>query len=153
MDSLPGTPQIQNIIPTTFFKTNIYAAPWLGTIGAVFIFVDRHDATSNGDGASAAAAGEGYGDGLVNEPEPFADGKLANPFIAILPLILVGVMNKVFTRGRFRKLYGEAIRLPSGGDRQGRAGGAGDSKVAAIWAVEGALLVGILPFSSSPGSP
>jgi H+/gluconate symporter-like permease len=26
MDSLPGTPQIQNIIPTTFFKTDIYAA-------------------------------------------------------------------------------------------------------------------------------
>jgi H+/gluconate symporter-like permease len=26
MDSLPGTPQIQNVIPTTFFKTNIYAA-------------------------------------------------------------------------------------------------------------------------------
>ena len=37
MDSLPGTPQIQNIIPTTFFKTNIYAAPWLGIIGALFI--------------------------------------------------------------------------------------------------------------------
>ncbi len=34
MDSLPGTPQIQNIIPTTFFKTNIYAAPVLGTLGA-----------------------------------------------------------------------------------------------------------------------
>ena len=34
MDSLPGTPQIQNIIPTTFFKTDIYAAPiparWAG---------------------------------------------------------------------------------------------------------------------------
>ena len=39
MDSLPGTPQIQNIIPTTFFKTDIYAAPILGTIGAVFILV------------------------------------------------------------------------------------------------------------------
>jgi H+/gluconate symporter-like permease len=39
MDSLPGTPQIQNIIPTTFFKTNTWAAPWLGVIGAVFIFV------------------------------------------------------------------------------------------------------------------
>src|ERR1044071_1093088 len=36
MDSLPGTPQIQNIIPTTFFKTTSYAAPWLGTAGAVF---------------------------------------------------------------------------------------------------------------------
>src|SRR3954470_15974741 len=39
MDSLPGSPQIQNVIPTTFFKTNIYAAPILGTIGAIFILV------------------------------------------------------------------------------------------------------------------
>src|SRR4051794_1749256 len=37
MDSLPGTPQIQNIIPTTFFKTDTWAAPILGTIGAFFI--------------------------------------------------------------------------------------------------------------------
>ena len=36
MDALPGTPQIQNIIPTTFFKTTTYAAAWLGTIGAIF---------------------------------------------------------------------------------------------------------------------
>src|SRR5215470_8719114 len=39
MDSLPGTPQIQNIIPTTFFKTTTWAAPWLGVIGAAFILV------------------------------------------------------------------------------------------------------------------
>src|SRR6187455_2149993 len=37
MDALPGTPQIQNIIPTTFFNTTTYAAPWLGIIGALFI--------------------------------------------------------------------------------------------------------------------
>src|ERR1019366_1015149 len=36
MDSLPGTPQIQNIIPTTFFKTTTWAAPWLGVTGAAF---------------------------------------------------------------------------------------------------------------------
>ena len=41
MDALPGTPQIQNIIPTTFFKTTTWAAPWLGVIGAVFILVVR----------------------------------------------------------------------------------------------------------------
>src|SRR3712207_2534973 len=39
MDSLPGTPQIQNIIPTTFFRTDTWAAPVLGTIGAAFILV------------------------------------------------------------------------------------------------------------------
>ena len=27
MDCLPGSPQIQNIIPITFFKTTSYAAP------------------------------------------------------------------------------------------------------------------------------
>ena len=39
MDSLPGSPQIQNIIPTTFFKTNTYAAPWLGIAGSIFILI------------------------------------------------------------------------------------------------------------------
>src|ERR1700744_3909713 len=39
MDSLPGTPQIQNIIPAAFFKTNAWAAPWFGVIGACFIIV------------------------------------------------------------------------------------------------------------------
>ena len=33
VDALPGTPQIQNIIPTTFFGTTTWAAPLLGTIG------------------------------------------------------------------------------------------------------------------------
>ena len=65
MDSLPGTPQIQNIIPTTFFNTNTWAAPWLGVIGAVFIltlgllYLDRQR-------KRAEKAGEGYGINLVN---------------------------------------------------------------------------------------
>lgn len=34
MTAIPGTPQIQNIIPTSFFGTTTWAAPWLGLIGA-----------------------------------------------------------------------------------------------------------------------
>src|SRR4051794_30174300 len=37
MDALPGTPQIQNVIPTAFFGTDLYAAPVLGCGGALFI--------------------------------------------------------------------------------------------------------------------
>ena len=37
MDSLPGTPQIQNIIPTTFFNTTTWAASVLGIIGSIFV--------------------------------------------------------------------------------------------------------------------
>ena len=39
MDSLPGSPQIMNIISTTFFKTTTWAAPWLGFIGGIYIFI------------------------------------------------------------------------------------------------------------------
>jgi H+/gluconate symporter-like permease len=138
MDSLPGTPQIQNIIPTTFFKTNTYAAPWLGIIGSVFILIMgmlylswRRRAAQN--------AGEGYGSDHLNEPEDIKGGKLANPFIALLPLIAVGVFNKVFTV-MIPKAFGTKITVPLAGhplnvDVAPNLG---------IWAVEGALLVGIL---------
>jgi H+/gluconate symporter-like permease len=142
MDSLPGTPQIQNIIPTSFFGTTTWAAPWLGTIGAVFILVVGLTYL-DWRRRKAAAAGEGYGDNLVNEPAPFEGGKLAHPLVALLPLVLVGVCNKLFT-DLIPRLYGETQSfLPS------VVGNAKPvvqevSKVAAIWAVEGALLVGIL---------
>ena len=38
MSSLPGSPQVQNIIPGQFFGTNVYAAPVVGLIGAAGIF-------------------------------------------------------------------------------------------------------------------
>jgi len=142
MDSLPGTPQIQNIIPTAFFGTTTWAAPWLGTIGAVFILVVGLTYL-DWRRRKAAAAGEGYGDNLVNEPAPFEGGKLAHPLVALLPLVLVGVCNKLFT-DLIPRIYGETQSfLPS------VVGNAKPvvqevSKVAAIWAVEGALLVGIL---------
>src|SRR5215831_15749565 len=69
MDSLPGTPQIQNIIPTTFFKTNAWAAPWLGVVGAVFIFIVGLTYLE-WRRSRAVAKGEGYGTGHINEPEP-----------------------------------------------------------------------------------
>ncbi|NMW23719.1 GntP family permease, partial [Rhodanobacter denitrificans] len=142
MDSLPGTPQIQNIIPTSFFGTNTWAAPWLGTIGAVFILVIGLTYL-DWRRRKAAAAGEGYGDNLVNEPAPFEDGKLAHPLVALLPLVLVGVCNKLFT-DLIPRVYGETQSfLPSVvGDAKPVVQEV--SKVAAIWAVEGALLVGIL---------
>ena len=96
MDALPGTPQIQNIIPSTFFKTNGWAAPWLGVVGSIFILI-LGLAYLGWRRRRAAAAGEGYGTNLVNEPEPFTEEKLPNPWIALAPLVIVGVMNKVFT--------------------------------------------------------
>lgn len=38
MDCLPGTPQIQNIIPTAYFGTNLYSAPISGIMGGIIIY-------------------------------------------------------------------------------------------------------------------
>jgi H+/gluconate symporter-like permease len=140
MDALPGSPQIQNIIPTTFFGTNTWAAPWLGVIGAVFILAVGMTYLQ-WLRRSAAAAGEGYGTDLKNEPEPYEAETLPNPWIALAPLVVVGVMNKVFT-DLIPKFYGKSheFALTEGAKPIITEVG----KVTAIWAVEAALILGIL---------
>jgi len=139
MDSLPGTPQIQNIIPTTFFGTDAYAAPWLGIAGSVFIFI-LGIAYLESRRRKAQAAQEGYGSGHSNEPEPVPDERLVNPAIAILPLVLVAVANKLFTLW-VNAAYGKSYDISMPG--LDKAVPVTISGVAAIWAVEGALLIGI----------
>lgn len=139
MDSLPGTPQIQNIIPTTFFNTTTWAAPWLGVIGAVFILVTGL-LYLEWCRRKAAANGEGYGTELLNEPEQVADGKLPHPLIALLPLVLVGVMNKFFTSW-IPTVYGASHEMTLAGSSTPIVTQV--STVVAIWAVEAALLIGI----------
>src|SRR5215470_9155559 len=139
MDSLPGTPQIQNIIPTTFFKTTTWAAPWLGVIGALFILVIGLFYIENRRRA-AQAKGEGYGTNLRNEPEAFEAEKLPNPWIALLPLAVVGVANFVLTFA-VPRAYGTMHEITLG---TAKPIVTQVSSVAAIWAVEGALLLGIL---------
>ncbi|MDN4525580.1 GntP family permease [Fictibacillus fluitans] len=140
MDAFPGTPQIQNIIPTTFFKTDTWAAPWLGLIGGLFVL---------GVGMTylewrrrkAARAGEGYGTGHINEPDQIPDENLPNAFIAILPLLLVGIFNKVFT-SMIPKYYGTVFDFSKIGMKD--VPPVEIPKLAAVWAVEGALVIGIV---------
>jgi H+/gluconate symporter-like permease len=140
MDALPGTPQIQNIIPTTFFKTTTWAAPWLGLLGSVFILaVGLYYIESRR--RAAQARNEGYGKDLRNEPEPFEAEQLPHPLIAVFPLIVVGVMNFILTK-LIPRFYGPVHELTLGA--QGKPVVTQISSVAAIWAVEGALILGIL---------
>jgi len=144
MDALPGTPQIQNIIPTTFFGTDTWAAPVLGTLGSVFVLA-LGMAYLEWRRRAAVRSGEGYGDPatLVNEPAPFAGTHLAHAGIAVLPLLLVFVSNKLFTLGIPYWYGAEHSFVPS---IMGSAAPVvqGVAKITAIWAVLGALLVGIL---------
>ena len=88
MTALPGTPQIQNLIPTTYFKTTPTAGPIMGITAALFMgglgyayLVWREK--------KYAAKGIGF-----TEPEKKAnkdeeERKLPNPILSILPLVAV----------------------------------------------------------------
>ena len=140
MDALPGTPQIQNIIPGSFFGTNAWAEPWLGLIGSLFIIVvgllwlDRQR-------RRAQANQEPYGTNLKNEPETAEDVRLPHPLIAILPLILVGVLNLCFTWW-IPSWYGAQSSVTLPGNPTPIL--TDIKKTTAIWAVQAALLSGIL---------
>jgi H+/gluconate symporter-like permease len=142
MDCLPGSPQIQNIIPTAFFKTNAYAAPFIGCMGAAFILIFGL-MYFEWQRRKAHAANEAYDSGwpLLNEPQPFGDSKLPSPWIALAPMILVWVLNWIFTF-RMGLLFGKrfilalpGMKAPIDIDVQAMTG---------LWAVELALIAGIL---------
>ncbi|MBB6284545.1 GntP family permease [Geobacillus subterraneus] len=161
MDALPGTPQIQNVIPTTFFKTDIYAAPLLGIIGSIFVFT-LGMLYLEFRRKKAHAAGEGYfgfeGSGELEKAQaelaatamavaPVLDGVMkdspsaARQFLAFVPLILVGVMNKFFTVS-IPKWYPNGFDFASIGLAE--FGKVDISKVIGIWSVEMALVIGII---------
>lgn len=62
MTALPGTPAIQNAIPSPYFGTNAFAAPGLGIIGGLVMFAGGM-AWLTMRTRRAMADGEGYDDG------------------------------------------------------------------------------------------
>ncbi len=143
MDALPGTPQIQNIIPTAFFHTTAWAAPVLGSVGSAAILAAG---MAYLQWRARRAGGEGYGSGHLNEPDDVAGGAAGEgavpPWpVAVLPLLAVWVLNKLFTTlipGAFGRT--DTVVLPGLAEPLSTDVPA----FTAIWALEAALIAGVL---------
>lgn len=101
MTALPGTPAIQNAIPIPYYGTNVFAAPGLGVIAAVFMlggglwWLQRR-------AAQAKTAGEGFGDHIADDAHATEDtgkGRFSTMpvALALLPLLMVVGINAIFT--------------------------------------------------------
>lgn len=94
MTCLPGAIQIQNIIPTSFFGTDTYAAPVYGTVCGVLIlcfglmWLRRQ---------TRAYAGEGYGKNHSNEPAELDVSQLPPLAVAVAPIVVVIAANYLFS--------------------------------------------------------
>jgi H+/gluconate symporter-like permease len=139
MDALPGSPQIQNLIPTRYFGTDAYAAPFVGLVGGVGILIGgliwlefRR--------ARAIAADEGYGDHQEPDGGAATHGQgRPHVLLAILPLLLVLVANLVLSRTSWSVAgwYSEATLRQSFPSLDVKA-------VVSTWSLIVALTLGIL---------
>ncbi len=119
MTALPGTPAIQNAIPMPFFGTTAFAAPGLGIVAGIIMFL-LGMAWLNRRAAAAKAKGEAYGDHVDSLPEPDVvlreraqtegfdlrelpkegpeNDDLPPFWLALLPIVVVIAANFMFTQ-------------------------------------------------------
>lgn len=139
MDALPGTPQIQNIIPTSFFGTTVYAAPILGIIGGILIFLGGMYYLEWRNKV-AKARGESYGENHINEPTDIDVKNMPDWRLAIIPLLAVLIVNyfmsNVFTWDPNILAPFVALKLPLMVPAV--------KNVAAIWALIISVVIGII---------
>ncbi|KAA2214817.1 GntP family permease [Teichococcus oryzae] len=95
MTAFPGTPAIQNAIPTRFFGTTTFAAPGLGLIaGCIMLFGGL--AWLHYQARRAKLANEGYGNHVENLPN-FDDGERPGFALSLLPIVVVIGLNALFS--------------------------------------------------------
>lgn len=95
MTALPGTPQIQNAIPMTYFGTTAWAAPVLGVVASIVMFgLGMFWLTSRAK--KAMAGGEGYGIHKDENIQKIDESNLPSFWISMLPIVLVLVLNLIF---------------------------------------------------------
>lgn len=136
MTALPGTPQVQNAIPMPFFGTTVYAAPILGLISGVLMFV-LGTMWLMRRAKKANAAGETYGNHPNENIKSFEGDNLPSFWLSLTPIIIILVLNFIIVTfiltadttayGYLVEKYGTNIKAVRG-----------------IWSLVISLVVGIL---------
>ena len=132
MTALPGSPQVQNTIPMTYFGTDAFAAPVLGIIAAIMMF-SLGMIWLNYRAKKAKQAEEGYGD-HDDEKKEISESDLPgiiHPVIAFLLIVAVNLLCSKVIYPRLNTAYLEQYNTKI-------------SAVSGNWSVLIALLVAII---------
>ncbi len=136
LSGIPGTPSIQNAMPIAFFGTDTFAAPGVGSIGGLVMLVFGAWWLQS-RAQQAAARGEGYGHHPLDAQD--AAPALDEPplMIAVLPLLVVLVMNVAMTWWVIPAMDLAYLKEP-------KFGGVGVNDVRGLWALVSALALATL---------
>ena len=109
MTAIPGTPQIQNMIPTKYFGTTPTAAPIMGSIAAILMFILGVSWLSYRQ-KKFEAKGEFFTEPKNREGEVVDYDALPNPYLSMVPLIVViALMNVLNIFVKSGKLTMDAV--------------------------------------------
>ncbi len=129
MTALPGTPAIQNAIPMPFFGTTAFAAPGLGTIGAVImltlglLWLNKR----------AKAAGQ---EGQKSQ-EPEQQNNLPSYWVGLIPLLIVVIGNYLMSAQILPRMDLAFLGME-------KWGSVSSSKVIGLWSLITSLTVAII---------
>lgn len=132
MTALPGSPQVQNTIPMQYFGTDSFAAPGLGIIASVIMFVFGMMWLSY-RAQKAKAAGEGYGD--YDDKQEDMSGNIPRILMAALPIFIILVVNLVLSKVIYPSMDGSYMEEEFGASLAGYSG---------TWSVLIGMIVSIL---------
>lgn len=136
MTALPGTPAIQNAIPSPFFGTDAFAAPILGLIGGL-IMLGLGSWWLAAQARTLMAAGEGYGS-HKDDPTDQSGLPVTGFWLALLPILLVIVLNFLMAKQVLPNLDTSYLAKPEfGGLQDARS-------VIGIWSIIVALGAAVL---------
>ncbi|MDG9783508.1 GntP family permease [Metapseudomonas otitidis] len=136
MTALPGTPAIQNAIPSPFFGTDAFAAPILGLIGGL-IMLGLGSWWLATQARTLMAAGEGYGS-HKDDPTEQSGLPVTGFWLALLPILLVIALNFLMAKQVLPNLDTSYLAKPEFGGLQ-------DAKsVIGIWSIIVALGAAVL---------
>ena len=88
MTAIPGTPQIQNIIPTQYYGTTAMAAPLMGIVAALVMFIGGIIWMKMREKSEKA---KGLHFVEPSNIEKYDESNLPNPIVSLIPLISVPV--------------------------------------------------------------
>lgn len=107
MTALPGTPEIQNVIPMRYFGTDTFSAPFIGIIASVLMLVlgmvwltyrvrKAHENL------------EGYGNHYI-EDKFNEDNNIPNIFLAVTPILIIFLSNLFFSKIFYQLIDGSYL--------------------------------------------
>ena len=107
MTSLPGTPEIQNVIPMRYFGTDTFSAPSIGIISSLLMLLLGMSWLTYRV-KKAEKSGEGYGYNYIDEND-IDSSLLPNVFLSVSPILLIFVSNLFFSKVFYKLVDGSYL--------------------------------------------